>query len=157
MYVRRVPRPITYVHVKSDWLPMIDWTVFIRQNESTIHSWCRRRHRRVRVMYQGRNSSCVRLVTGWNRARNRVLLFLGWRASLRQTFESFERVIDEHPVLVYYLSVLRHRRRRCNQGREKKRGNYTRLRVIERGGGGGEEVTVPRVSQYFFVEVQWEL
>lgn len=74
-------------------------------------------------MYQGRNSSCVRLLTGWNRARNRVLLFLSRSASLRQSFESFERVINKHPVLVYYFSVLRHWCRCCNhsEGAKKKK------------------------------------
>lgn len=76
-------------------------------------------------MYQGRNSSCVRLLTGRNRARNRVLLFLGWRAPLRQTFESFERVINEYPVLVYYLPILRHWRGCCN--RRKKKNGWRKL------------------------------
>lgn len=40
---------------------------------------------------------------------------------MRQSFESFERVIDKHPVLVYYFSVLRHWCRCCDRWEGKER------------------------------------
>lgn len=38
-----------------------------------------------------------------------AVLLLSGRSSLRQTLESFKCIVDEHPVLVYYFSILRHR------------------------------------------------
>lgn len=70
-------------------------------------------------MYQGRNFDHVsRLMIGsgaGDRTGSEGLLFLGRRASLRQTLEALEGVIDEHPVLVYHLAVLWHRRGRCSE------------------------------------------
>lgn len=80
---------------------------------------CRRR-RRMRMMYQGRNFDHIsRLLIGDGGADDRAgsegLLFLGRCAPLRQTLEALESVIDEHPVLVYYLAVLWHWRGRYNE------------------------------------------
>lgn len=82
-------------------------------------------------MYQGRNFDHVsgQLIGsgsgssggsgGGDRARDEGLLFLGRRASLRQSLETLERIVDEYPVLVRYLAVLRHRRGRCQRDKTK--------------------------------------
>lgn len=77
------------------------------------------------MMYQGRNFDHVssRLVSSsgggaGDRAGGEGLLFLGRCAPLRETFETFEGVVDEYPVLVYHLAVLWHRRGRCNEIRD---------------------------------------
>lgn len=72
------------------------------------------------MMYQGRNFDHIsQLLIGDGGADDRAgsegLLFLGRCASLRQTLEALESVIDEYPVLVYYLAVLWHRRGCCNE------------------------------------------
>lgn len=84
---------------------------------SRCHSSRRCRGQRwmmMRMMYQGRNSPypcsshCVALVISGVRARYRGLLFFRWRSSLRQTLETLERVVYEHPILVDHLTVLWH-------------------------------------------------
>jgi len=74
-------------------------------------------------MYQGRNFDHISwLLIGdgaVDRAGSEGLLFLGRCAPLRQTLEALEGVINEYPVLVYYLAVLWHRRGRCNEAKRK--------------------------------------
>jgi len=66
----------------------------------------------MRMMYQGRNFDHVSWLlisdSVGDRAGSEGLLFLGWRAPLRQTLKALEGVIDEYPVLVYHLAVLWH-------------------------------------------------
>ena len=83
---------------------------------------CRRR-RRMRMMYQGRNFDHVSwLLIGddvVDRAGSEGLLFLGRCAPLCQTLEALEGVINEYPVLVYYLTILWHWRGRYNEAKRK--------------------------------------
>lgn len=75
------------------------------------------------MMYQGRNFDHVSWLLidddAVDRAGGEGLLFLGRCASLCQTLEALESVINKYPVLVYYLAVLWHRRGRCNETKRK--------------------------------------
>lgn len=124
MHRRRQSVLITYIQIRMTRVRYLNRAQERHRSalRRTRHH-CRRR-RRMRMMYQGRNFDHVSwLLIGdgaVDRAGSEGLLFLGRCAPLCQTLEALEGVINEYPVLVYYLAILWHRRGRCEAKRKNK-------------------------------------